>query len=157
MDWIEHLSSFVDLTTISSVNVNRSSFFNPEKANVDDISNCLHLMPNLQCLKLFYSPVYSSTLPASFYSSLVPLSVKHLAISITKLRDCIPVLERFDQLSSFRCYFGWHETSSELEDFNNWLEENRYGCSFENESREYQIWFGESIVPQRNQRKKFKK
>ena len=37
-DWIEQLSSFVDLETISTVTVD----------NEDDVGKCLRLMPNLR-------------------------------------------------------------------------------------------------------------
>lgn len=154
-DWLEELPLLVDLQMISKVNVDGFFCLDPKEINVDDVAQYLHLMPNLQSLDISLSRAGASVLPTSTYCAMVPPTVRHLKILTENPMNCVPILERFHQLWSFKCRLSKTLSSSQFEDFENWLMENRHGYSFEQNHDEFSIWFGKSTTLPKSKRRKY--
>ena len=154
-EWIDQLSSFVALKTVSEVIVSGSALSRPEPRNVDDIGECLRLMPNLQSLDIHCSYWQRPGWLSSPQCSMIPPSVRHLTLGTGSYNGWVAFLERFDQLWSFGWAFATEEPTAEsLATLKNWLEENRPGSSCENERRSLHIWLGSERTISRNKRRK---
>ena len=154
-DWLEELPLLVDLQTISKVSVDGLFWLDSTQRNVDDVAQYLRLMPNLQSLDISVSRAGSSGFPASTYCSMVPPSVRHLEIVTENPMNCVPILEQVHQLWSFKCKLLRTPSSSQFENFENWLSENRHGYSFEQRHDEFSIWFGKSTTLPKSKRRKY--
>ena len=153
-DWIEQLSSLVDLETISQVRISRASPYGPGILEVDDVGRCLHLMPNLQSLIILCDSLTQIGFVSSSQPSIMPSSVRHLTLTIYDFKDCMRVLERFDQLWTFMWHFRRELNEKELRTLNNWLDENRPGSHYEYVRGLIHIWLGKERLVSRNKRRK---
>ena len=155
IDWTEQLSSFVDLETISEVQLCLLSRVDPDFVTANDIGKCLRLMPNLQSLEITRFSTDHSGLLASPQCSLLPSSVRHLKLSTIKLENFIPILERFDQLWSLVWQFEVEPSAEERKALGHWLDENRPGSSFSVvEHHQHYLWLGGKRMIPTNKRRK---
>ena len=142
-DWIEQLSSFVDLETVSQVKIDKAGQCDPGILEVDDVGQCLRRMPNLQSLIILCDVLSRVGFVSSSQPAIMPSSVRHLTLSIDSLGNCMFILERFDQLWTFMWHHRRKSIKDELETLGNWLDENRPGSSFKSVNFTLYIWLGQ--------------
>ena len=153
-NWIAQLASFVDLEAISRFHVAVSAVLDSATLIADDIGQCLRLMRNLYCLAIVSESAFTFDLLTLPRCSMVPSSVRHLAISAGKFNDCFAILERFDRLWSFKCYVDRSVAVAEQKELEKWLDENRRGSSCGHGYHSFYIWFGEERAISTSKRRK---
>ena len=153
-DWIEQLSSFVNFETVKRVKIARACKFGPRMPKVDDIGQCLRGMPNLQSLIILCDVLSKIGFLSSSHPSIMPSSVKHLTLSIHNFKDCMRILERFDQLWTFMWSHYERPTEEWLQTLKQWLDEKRPGSAYEDMRGLFHIWLGQERMISRNKRRK---
>ena len=149
-DWIEQLSSLVDLRTISKMMLIGPALSDRGIMDANDVSTCLCLIPNLQSIGIAGVGFDGVGLFASSYFSIVPSTVRHLTLPTMTISGCMTILKRCDHLWSLTWYVGGRPTEEELSALKQWLDENRPGSSFDKMDNWYNIWFGKERVPLTN-------
>jgi hypothetical protein len=84
-----------------------------------------------------------SCLTAVEICSMIPIDVKHLAVSVKNLVEIKTILERFQHLSSANFYFDYTPSSNEI---TTWIDSKKEGSSYQADSFTVCVWLGKSII-----------
>ena len=145
-DWpvgsIEHLSLFLDLSTITDLSI--SIDFRPESISdtFDQLAEFFQRISRLHSLT-----IDSATIDVDKLCSIIPKNVKHLQVPVKNIEDMKMIIERMKQLNSVT-FEHFNRAKILSSEFSNWLTENRQQSTCRIDLMYMSIWFDQ--INQRN-------
>ena len=139
LDWMFIVSTFTDLTTITSIAILSSTFHHGHLNIVPDMSNLLRQAFNTSTLSICnWSSNSELSLTADEICQMVPTHVRYLTVSNIKLDEVIIVLEKVKHLSAARFIF---KKTQDWSHFHRWSQTKKRKIISRIENSSLRVWF----------------